>query len=279
MSVPRDLARLLLDALFPPRCVGCGASGALLCASCLAGATAPAPPLCPLCGRSMAPGASGNSGNSGVTGNSDTVCALCAAGHRPAALAGLRVAADHDGAIRTALLAFKYRGRKRLAEPLGDLLAAELRRWELAPDLIVAIPLHARRRRERGYNQADLLARRCAARLGMPYLRDALIWRRETPPQVGLSAAERRANVRDAFALAHPRLTAALAGKRIALVDDVTTTGSTLDAAAAALLSAGPAAVYGLAVARPSLRDDNAPDGTRRVATPTHAKTGRAGPA
>ena len=265
MSMPRDLARLLLDALFPPRCVGCGASGALLCASCLAGATAPSPPLCPLCGRSVAPG------------GGEAICSICAAGHRPVALVGLRVAADHDGAIRTAMLVFKYRGRKRLAEPLGDLLAAELSRWNLAPDLIIAIPLHARRRHERGYNQADLLAGRCASRLGVPYLRDALIWRRETPPHVGLSAEERRANVRDAFALAHPRLTAALAGKRIVLVDDVTTTGSTLDAAAAALLSAGPAAVYGLAVARPSLRDDNTPYDTRRIATPARADAGKPG--
>lgn len=263
MSMPRDLARLLLDALFPPRCAGCGASGALLCASCLAGTFAPTPPFCPLCGRSMVPG------------GSDTICSICAAGYRPTALAGLRVAAEHDGAIRTAMLAFKYRGRKRLAEPLGDLLAAELRRWELAPDLIVAIPLHARRRRERGYNQADLLASRCASRLGVPYLRDALIWRRETPPQVGLSAAERRANVRDAFTLAHPRLTAALAGKRIALIDDVTTTGSTLDAAAAVLVTAGPAAIYGLAVARPSLRDDNAAHAAHAATARTSA--GRAG--
>lgn len=263
MSMPRDLARLLLDALFPPRCVGCGASGALLCASCLAGVSAPTPPLCPLCGRSLAPG------------GSDTICSICAAGYRPTALAGLRVAADHDGATRTAMLAFKYRGRKRLAEPLGDLLAAELRRWELAPDLIAAIPPHVRRRRERGYNQADLLARRAATRLGVPYLRDALIWRRETPPQVGLSAAERRANVRDAFALAHPRLTAALAGKRIVLIDDVTTTGSTLDAAAAALVTAGPVAVYGLAVARPSPHDDYASRVARGAAA--RASAGRAG--
>jgi ComF family protein len=263
MSVPRDLARFLLDALFPPRCVSCGMSGAPLCASCLSSATVPTLPLCPLCGRAVAPA-------------SDIICSICAAGHRPTALAGLRVAADHDGAIRTAMLAFKYRGRKRLAEPLGDLLAAELRRWALAPDLIIAIPLHARRQRERGYNQADLLARRCASRLGIPYLREALIWQRETPPQVGLSAAERRANVRDAFALAHPRFTAALAGKRIALVDDVTTTGSTLDAAAAALLPASPAAVYGLAVARPSLHDDdNASRAARGVTART--STGRAG--
>ncbi|HST90337.1 MAG TPA: ComF family protein [Ktedonobacterales bacterium] len=260
MSMPRDLAHLLLDALFPPRCVACGASGALLCASCLAGVSAPTPPLCPLCGRSVAP-----------SGNGDTICALCAAGHRPMALAGLRVAVDHDGAIRTAMLAFKYRGRKRLAEPLGDLLVAELRRWELAPDLIVTIPLHVRRRRERGYNQADLLARRAATRLGVPYLRDTLIWRRETPPQVGLSAAERRANVRDAFALAQPRLTAVLAGKRIVLIDDVTTTGSTLDAAAAALVTAGPVAVYGLAVARPSPHDDYASRAVRGAAARTSA--------
>jgi predicted amidophosphoribosyltransferase len=108
------------------------------------------------------------------------------------------------------------------------------------------VPLHIGRLRERVYNQAELLARRCATRLGVPCRSELLLRIRPMPPQVGLSLAERRANVRDAFALAKDA-TSSLAGKRVLLIDDVANTGSTLDAAAAAIV--------GLAVSRPDLLD------------------------
>jgi predicted amidophosphoribosyltransferase len=103
---------------------------------------------------------------------------------------------------------------------------------KLEPDVIVPVPLHASRKRQRGYNQAELLALRCARRLRLPYEPSLLTRVRATPPQLGLT------------------------GKRVLLLDDVTTTGSTLDAAAFALVACAPAALLGIAVTRPDLTDD-----------------------
>lgn len=244
-----DLARSLLDVLFPPRCVRCRATGAVLCAACLATARVPLPPLCASCGRSLP--------SSGAT------CPTCAAGRGPSTLRSIRAAALHEGAVRDAVLALKYRGQRRLAEPLGDLLAEAIRASGELPDALVPVPLHSARRRARGYNQAELLARRCARRLGVPCETRALLRRRATPPQVGLSSAERLANVAGAFAVAEPAAVRRLGAKRVLLIDDVTTTGSTLDAAASALaaaatlLASAPIDLRGFALTRPDLADDS----------------------
>jgi ComF family protein len=243
MPALHDAAQSLLDLLFPPRCVACGTGGAVLCAACRASIRAPRPPLCARCGQSLALLPSGRA---------TAMCPACATGHGPQALTALYAASVYDGAARQAIHALKYAGRRRLAQPLGDLLAAEARRVDARPDVIVPVPLHKGRLRERGFNQAALLARRCAARLGVPCRSNLLVRVRPTPPQVGLSLVERRANVRDAFALAEGA-GQSLAGKRVLLIDDVATTGSTLDAAATALRSAAPAAIVGLAVSRPDL--------------------------
>lgn len=236
-----DLGQSLLDLLFPPRCVSCGARGALLCTACLATMRPPAPPLCPRCGRSLV----------GLR-----ACPTCTAGRGPVALDAVRVAAVYGGPTRKAIHALKYQGQRRLAAPLGDLLSAMLAELGQPVDAIVPVPLHTTRRQGRGFNQAELLAQRCARRLGIVCLPSALVRTRATPPQVGLSLAERQRNVAGAFALASPSLAARLAGKRLAVVDDVTTTGSTLEAAAAALRTTGPASIVGLALARPELADD-----------------------
>jgi ComF family protein len=122
--------------------------------------------------------------------------------------------------------------------------------------MVTSVPLHSQRQRQRGFNQSDLLARACARHLRAPYRSLLLMRTRATPPQVGLSAAERRKNVEGAFGLAG-RAERHVAGKRILLVDDVTTTGSTLDAAAAALRGAHPATIWGVAVSRPELQEDH----------------------
>jgi len=141
-----------------------------------------------------------------------------------------------------------------LADHLGPLLATS---DELRPDLLLPVPLSPRRLRERGYNQAWELARRLARELGLPAQADGLQRWRETPAQTTLDAAARRANLRDAFVV-HPRLASRLAGRHVALVDDVMTTGATLATAADLLLRSGAREVSAWALARtpaPSLPD------------------------
>jgi ComF family protein len=113
--------------------------------------------------------------------------------------------------------------------------------------LLVPVPLHPRKRRERGFNQSELLAEAISARAGVPLVKDALVRRRETGTQTGLSAAARRANVRGAFAV---RRRARIEGQRIVLLDDVYTTGATALACAQALLAAGAREVRLLTLAR-----------------------------
>jgi len=245
VDLAQGIAQGLLDLLFPPRCVSCGRSGAILCSTCLADVRAPTEPLCERCGSPL-PGSSIR-----------TLCETCVEGRGPVTLDGLRVAAVYEGTIRKAIHALKFEGKRRAAQPLGALLAVAYHRSTgagMAADLIIPVPLHVDRARARGYNQAALLARVTAARLRMPVAENVLIRQRATQSQVDLSWRARRVNVTGAFALANPQVASRIAGKRILLIDDVATTGSTLDAAAQALFAAGPASVWGLAVARPALR-------------------------
>jgi ComF family protein len=133
----------------------------------------------------------------------------------------------------------KYEGYFALARPLGELMVAAWPRWEHQLDLVVPIPLHSLRKRERGYNQSELLTDVLQQELDLPSLPEALNRSRHTRPQLGLTANERRANVRDAFTANR----VLVQGKRIMLVDDVFTTGSTLTAAAEALHQAGACSV------------------------------------
>lgn len=141
------------------------------------------------------------------------------------------------------VLALKYRGERRLGRALGLLLAAELGLSE-PPDALVPIPLHPHRLRERGYNQAAEIARAVSRAAGVPLLARGFSRLRPTPPQTGSSAEVRRRNVAGAFAVARD-----LTGCRLAIVDDVVTTGATVNAFAKALVRAG-AAVGVWAVAR-----------------------------
>ena len=154
-----------------------------------------------------------------------------------------------DGPLRRAVHRLKYRGRSGGARTLAGLLvplAAEMtRNRPSAPPVLVPVPLDPGRERERGYNQAALLARPLAGTLRLTCAPALLRRRRPTPPQVGLSRARRRENVRDAF-IAHPDV----AGREVLLVDDVTTTGSTLGSAASACRAAGALRVSALTLAR-----------------------------
>ncbi|MGD8397645.1 MAG: ComF family protein [Anaerolineae bacterium] len=230
----------LLDLLFPPHCVVCRAIGTWLCPRCLAQADTISPPVCARCGlpRDTVPGD----------------CVHCHVDSSP--LDGIRAAAYHSGPVRTAIHQLKYEDLRALARPLG---AWMIERWAALaplgwePDVIVPVPLHPTRQRQRGYNQAALLARALGQGLQRTVIVDRLVRTRATAPQVGLSPPERRANVAGAFCCTANDF----GGKCVLLVDDVYTTGSTLGAACEALLRAGASSVwaYCLARARPQARE------------------------
>ncbi len=189
-------------------------------------------PGCPRCGLPY---------EDGVTPG---LCGPCR-GERHFELA--RSVAPYEGSIRVALHALKFGRRERVARTLGRMAAACLAESELGPfAAAVPVPLSRRRRRERGFNQAELLARTVASTCGLS-LAHLLARSRDTRPQAELGRAARRRNVRGAFRVRMPRR---LVGERLLVVDDIFTTGATSEACAEALLRAGAGAVDVLTVAR-----------------------------
>ena len=160
-----------------------------------------------------------------------------------------RSAARYEDVLREALHAFKFQGRRALAAPLGDLLAEAVvgRLPGGGPQLLLPVPLHPRRARERGFNQASLLARRVGRAWGCPVADGVLARTVPTPSQTELDARARRANVRGAFRLRRPER---IVGRHVVLVDDILTTGATLSECARCLREGGAARVGALTVAR-----------------------------
>jgi ComF family protein len=164
----------------------------------------------------------------------------------PLTIDGIRSIFIFQGTVRQAILQLKYKHLKALAAPLSQLLAEYLGSHPLKGEVLIPVPLYPKRLRERGYNQASLLAKELGKLVGLPVEDDTLIRVKDSVPQARTkSAIERRRNVRDAFACHQP-----LEGRQILLIDDVCTTGATLDACAIALKAAGAGSVWGLTVAR-----------------------------
>ena len=161
-------------------------------------------------------------------------------------LAALWSAGAYSGQLRTAIQRFKYRGRTDLARPLARLLADTWAAGRGAAGVVVPVPQHPARTRQRGSTPATLLARALATQVGLPCADQALTRVRDTPPQVGLSARARWLNVQDAFGPGPD--SALLQGQMVLLVDDVKTTGATLCASATACHAAGALRVVGLVV-------------------------------
>ncbi len=233
-SVTSDVAgwlgRTALELVFPARCVGCGGSGAFLCDDCSVSLLLAAPPRCARCWR---------------PGPDADPCLDCQLA--PPAFDGLRAAFVNVGTARELVHSLKYRGTTALAAPMASLLAEAARRHGLAADLVAPVPLSGLRRRTRGFNQAEALARALGRELRLPVRPRALERRRHTPPQArSADAEERRRNVAGAFVCRER----GVADRRVLLVDDVTTTGATLDACASALKEAGARSVWALAFAR-----------------------------
>jgi ComF family protein len=149
--------------------------------------------------------------------------------------------------VRKSIHELKYRNLKAISPCLGDLLADYLSENPLPGEALVSVPLHPRRLRERGYNQSDLLAENLGERIELPVIEDCLIRVKQAQPQVRtVDVEERRRNVADAFVCRDERVS----GKQIILIDDVCTSGATLESCAAALKDKGVASVWGLTLAR-----------------------------
>jgi ComF family protein len=159
---------------------------------------------------------------------------------------GVQAAVTFEGAIRRAIHELKYRGRTELASPLAELMVTAWGSGLFPVDCVMPVPLHPRRIQERGYNQATLIAELFAQQTHLPILADALVRTRMTESQTSLGAFARRKNVDGAFTAR----SSMVRGRSILLVDDVCTTGSTLQACADALREGGASQVYALTVAR-----------------------------
>jgi ComF family protein len=242
----RDLSNGVLAVLLSPRCLICGVVldaplGGPVCDTCWRAVVPVTPPLCGACGDALPAWR-------GCDGSFD-LCARCR--RQPPSVAVARAAGSYEGVLRQALHCLKYEGRRTLAARLGAMMKDRGRDVLDGADFVVPVPLHWRRRHARGFNQADDLA----VGLGPPVLR-ALRRVRATAPQFGLSASLRRRNLRGAFApprrgvLRRRRHDPRLRGACVVLIDDVSTTGTTLEACAEALKAGGAREVRALTAAR-----------------------------
>lgn len=215
--------------IFPPSCGGCGQLGVRWCLDCQQKLLPLPEPICEVCGEPQL--------TSGI-------CKKCQIA-RPAFVA-LRSCVIFKEPVRPALHKLKYRRELGLGEALAWNAADFLGKLGWQAQVVTPIPLSKQRLAERGYNQVDLIAHPLARIFSWKYLPGMLRRSRHTPSQVGLSAKERRENVSGAF-IANPQLAK---GQNILLVDDVATTGATLDSASRALMQAGANQVYALTFAK-----------------------------
>lgn len=220
MSITRDVALEILAFLFPPVCLACsraeGNQSLQLC-------------LCTRCHKKL------------QTFRDWNACSPLAPG---TALDGLLSRWSYEPPFEAVIHGLKFGRLEFLGRDLADGLHRSVMEADVEIDMVVPIPLHWRRRLARGYNQAEAIARPLAQRLALPMVK-ALRRRRFTRPQARLVRSERQANLRLAFALRHRRY-ATIAGRRLLLIDDVVTTGATLEAAAQCLKSHGARSVIAL---------------------------------
>ena len=240
----RHAADGVLAVLLAPSCAACrvpldAPSRGPVCPACWSSVRIITPPVCERCGDPLP--------SWRAISQAHARCPRCRRRRSPVDRG--RAVGAYEGALREIIHALKYDGRRTVARPLGRLMARHGAPLLDGADCVVPVPLHRRRRRSRGFNQATELA----SAIGLPVV-DALVRARPTPSQTDLPAAQRHRNVRGAFRAARPGLfgwrDATLRGRTIVLVDDVSTTGATLEACAAVLKAAGVREVRALTAAR-----------------------------
>jgi competence protein ComFC len=217
------LLRSFIELITPEECLGCGDYNGPLCTNCVV-RRGRGEGVCYNCGRRSARG---------------QTCELCRGGTR---LDGASVGTYYDGAAKELILQLKFHRKQAAAEAAAKLVLGALP-GGLGANVVTSVPVSPGRLRERGYNQSELVARRVARELRLPYR--ALLWRATSGHQLGVGRRARFEQVKDAL---HSRTN--LSGDRVLIVDDVITTGATLAECARVLSDAGAMAVWGAAVAR-----------------------------
>ncbi|MEN6372756.1 MAG: ComF family protein [Armatimonadota bacterium] len=231
----KDIWGGLLDLIYPPKCLVCGEmQPKYFCDDCLAGIAWIKPPVCSYCGNPV----------------DEKPCLEC--NRVEYAFDSARSVAAYDGTLKEAIHRFKYSGQRVLGPILAAFVVDYLRgkRDQLRRvGCIIPIPIHPARLRYRGFNQSEILAEEIGKAFGLPVLMNVLNRTRPTRPQINLKREDRHSNVEGAFEV-EPGLAGRISGMKVLLIDDVYTTGSTSDAAARALKSAGAAEVHVLTLAR-----------------------------
>lgn len=233
-------AKSAMDTIFPPRCFSCnGLTGGMggLCAACWEGVTFISAPFCARCGVPFAH----------EMGSAEAECMPCLTHSPPYAKA--RAVFAYDDGSRRLITRYKYNDSTHGTPMYAAWLARAGAELLAEADVILPVPLHRWRLVARRYNQSALLVQGLAQVTGKPALMDGLARTRHTAQQVGLTREQRRQNVEDAFSVPS-RHAAKLQGKTVLLVDDVLTTGATIESCACALLEAGVAQVHVLTLGR-----------------------------
>jgi ComF family protein len=224
-----------VDWIYPPVCAGCGIPGEVWCAACQKSIKKINDNICDRCG---------------YPGKFDLgECPGCDK-HDPQ-YTKIRSCGVYQGSLKEAIHSLKYQSNLALGYFLSEILEAKLRNENWDIDLVVPVPLSKGRQKERGYNQAALLAHPLAKRMDIHYDSRSLTRQKYTESQVHLSAEERSRNMADAFSIKPSVWT----GKRVLIIDDVITTGSTINECARAIKEGGAVDVYGLSIARAILHD------------------------
>lgn len=227
-----DICLGILDLIYPPHCVVCrNADDGYLCQKCIDKIALIEPPLCNKCGKP----------------SQESICDECR--QHDYAFVCARSAAIFDGPLRDAIHSLKYRNNEVVADPLAQIMADAFVGTRLArsTDILVPVPIHSSRMLQRGFNQSEVLARILASHINKPIEAKVLRKSRKTKHQVDLPHDERSINVRGSFDVINAEK---ISNKRVLLIDDVFTTGSTLNEAARVLLDAGAAEVRAYTLAR-----------------------------